>query len=129
MKPNTTVSLPSLDSHPSLRAVAGTAALLSLLAMTAGCVVAVRPAPVGVVYSEPAEVVVDTEPPPPLVETVGIAPGPGFFWIGGYYHWYGNRWGWVAGHYERPPHRGAVWVGPRYAARGGHRIYVRGYWR
>src|SRR5271157_1756925 len=76
-------------------AAAGAAALLSALAITAGCVVAVRPAPVGVVYTEPGEVVVADAPPAPIVEAVRIAPGPGYFWIGGYYHWYGNRWGWV----------------------------------
>jgi hypothetical protein len=110
-------------------AAAGAAALLSVLAVTAGCVVAVRPAPVGVAYAEPGEVYVDAEPPAPIVETVGIAPGPAYFWIGGYYHWYGNRWGWVRGHYELPPRHGAVWVGPRYDVRGGRRVYVRGFWR
>ena len=111
-------------------AAAGAAALLSLLAVTAGCVVAVRPAPAGAVYAaEPGEVYVDAAPPAPIFETVGIAPGPGYFWIGGYYHWYGNRWGWVRGHYERPPRRGAIWVGPRYEFRGGRRVYIRGYWR
>ena len=84
------------------RAAAGAAALPLGLAVTAGCVVAVRPAPVGVVYAEPAEVVVADAPPAPIVEAVGVAPGPGYFWIGGYYHWYGNRWGWVRGHYELP---------------------------
>ena len=110
-------------------AAAGAAALLSALAITAGCVVAVRPAPVGVVYTEPGEVVVADDPPAPIVEAVGIAPGPGYIWIGGYYHWYGNRWGWVRGHFELPPRRGAVWIGPRYDFRGGRRVYVRGYWR
>jgi hypothetical protein len=109
---------------------AGLLALASLLATTSGCVVTVRPVPEPVVYAAPpGEVTVDVAPPAPIVEAVGVAPGPGFFWIGGYYHWYGNRWGWVAGHYERPPHHGAVWVGPRYEFRGGRRVYIRGYWR
>jgi hypothetical protein len=115
---------------PRAARVAAGAALLSMLAMTAGCVVAVRPAPVAVQYSaEPEEVVVAGDPPPPRVETNGLAPGPGFFWIGGYYHWYGNRWGWVRGHYAYPPRRGAAWIGPRYENRGGRRVYIRGYWR
>ena len=114
----------------ALGAAAAAAALLSALAFTAGCVVAVRPAPVGVIYtSPPGEVVVTEAPPAPLVEVVGVAPGPGYFWIGGYYHWYGSRWGWVAGHYALPPRHGAVWVGPRYDYRGGRRVYIRGYWR
>jgi hypothetical protein len=131
MKANTSDNAPAKSTLALRRAVLaglGLAAVVPFMALTSGCVVAVRPAPVAYV-GPPGEVVVDAEPPAPLVETVGIAPGPGFLWIGGYYHWYGNRWGWVAGHYERPPHRGAVWVGPRYEARGGHRVYIRGYWR
>jgi hypothetical protein len=114
---------------------AGAAALVSVLAMTSGCVVAVRPVPAPVVYTQPAyaeppgEVVVDTDPPPPQYEVVGVAPGPGFVWIGGYYHWYGGRWVWYRGHYERPPHPGAIWVGARYEVRAGRRVYIRGFWR
>jgi|CZKI01.1.fsa_nt_gi hypothetical protein len=110
-------------------AAAGAAALLCLLALSAGCVVAVRPAPIGVTYADLGEVVVAEAPPAAIVEAVGVLPGPGYFWIGGYYHWYGNRWGWVRGHYELPPRRGAVWIGPRYESRAGHRVYIRGFWR
>src|ERR1022692_2532867 len=84
-------------------AAAGAAALLCLLALSAGCVVAVRPAPIGVTYADLGEVVVAEAPPAAIVEAVGVLPGPGYFWIGGYYHWYGNRWGWVRGHYGPPP--------------------------
>jgi hypothetical protein len=112
-----------------LKAASGAAVLASLLALNSGCVVAVRPGPAAVVYSQPDEVVVDQDPPAAQYEVVGVSPGPGFLWVGGYYHWYGNRWAWNAGHYERPPHPGAVWVHPRYAYRGSARIYVRGYWR
>jgi hypothetical protein len=108
----------------------------SALGMTSGCVVVSRPPPPPVVYSqppavyaEPAEVVVTQDPPPPVAEVVGIAPGPGYLWIGGYYHWSGARWVWYRGHYERPPHPGAVWVRARYIYRGGARVYVRGFWR
>ncbi|HXN36200.1 MAG TPA: hypothetical protein VN877_08510 [Opitutaceae bacterium] len=119
----------------SARVAAGAAALASVLALTSGCVVAVRPAPAPVVYTQPAyaeppgEVVVDTEPPPPQYEVVPVAPAPGFIWIGGYYHWYGGRWVWYRGHYERPPHAGAAWVGARYEVRAGRRVYIRGFWR
>jgi len=133
MNPNTLEGIPPRTPFHLPRAACaavGAAALISVLAVTAGCVVAVRPAPAGVVYApEPGEVVVDVAPPAPIFETVAIAPGPGYFWIGGYYHLYGNRWGWVRGHYELPPRRGAVWVAPRYDFRGGRRVYVRGFWR
>ena len=85
------------------RATLSALAVASLLALTSGCVVAVRPAPVATVYAEPEEVVVDAPPPAPVYETVGIAPGPGFIWVGGFYHWSGARWVWNRGHYEHPP--------------------------
>jgi hypothetical protein len=105
------------------------AALLPALALTPGCVVAVRPAPAAVIYTEPQEVVVTEMPPAPVAEYIGPAPGPGVIWIGGYYHWSGGRWVWLRGHYEHPPRPGARWIAPRYEVRGGTRVYVRGYWR
>jgi hypothetical protein len=126
-------SIPPISASRPARVAVGAAALVSVLALMSGCVVAVRPAPV--VYTQPVvtepvgEVVVDTDPPPPQYEVVGVAPGPGFIWIGGYYHWLGGRWVWYRGHYEHPPHFGAVWVGPRYEFRAGRRVYIRGFWR
>jgi hypothetical protein len=128
MKPNLLGEIPSHARQTLIRA-AGATALLSMLAFTSGCVVAVRPAPVATVYAEPQEIAVDSEPPPPITEYVGVSPGPGYFWIGGYYHWSGARWVWYRGHYELPPHPGARWFGPRYEFRGGRRVYIRGYWR
>jgi hypothetical protein len=116
----------------AIKAAVGAAALVSVLALMSGCVVAVRPAPV--VYSEPmytqpaGEVVVDSDPPPPQYEVVGVAPGPGFIWVGGYWHWNG-RWVWYGGHYARPPHPGAVWIHARYEWHGGRRVYIAGFWR
>ena len=119
-----------------LRAALLPAALAAACALMTGCVVAVRPygpppppPPSAEVYTEPSEVVVAQEPPAHYTEVVGIAPGPGYFWVGGYWHWYGSRWVWYRGHYARPPHSGAVWIGPRYVNRGGTRVYIRGYWR
>jgi hypothetical protein len=123
MKSNT---LKNDTTLPLLRA----AALASVLILASGCVVAVRPAPV--VYEQPVapgEVVVTEDPPAPIYETVGVAPGPGYLWIGGYYHWSGGGWVWYRGHYARPPHPGAAWVRARYEVRGGRRVYIAGYWR
>jgi cell wall-associated NlpC family hydrolase len=127
MKSNT---LKNDTTLPLLRAAAGAAALASVLILASGCVVAVRPAPV--VYEQPVapgEVVVTEDPPAPIYETVGVAPGPGYLWIGGYYHWSGGGWVWYRGHYARPPHPGAAWVRARYEVRGGRRVYIAGYWR
>ena len=74
------------------------------------------------------EIVVSGAPPAPIVETVTIAPDPVSIWIGGAWIWRGG-WVWAPGHWERPPHRGAVWFAPHYAYRGGRHVWVRGYWR
>src|ERR1051325_1444044 len=73
-------------------------------------------------------VVVAEPPPPPPVETLVVAPGPGYVWIGGEWGWRG-RWVWVGGHGGPPPYPGAVWVVGSWG-RGPHG-YVRahGHWR
>ena len=74
------------------------------------------------------EVVVNDAPPAPIGETMVVAPGPGFVWVGGYWGWGGGRWNWEAGHWARPPHAGARWVAPRYYVRGGRHVWVHGGW-
>ncbi len=57
---------------------------------------------------------VSTPPPEPRVEVMGVAPGPGYLWLTGYWGWAGGRHEWVPGRWEAPrpgyyyePHR---WV-------------------
>lgn len=57
--------------------------------------------------------VVTVAPPPPRREIIGVAPGAGYIWAGGYWGWTGGRHEWVAGHWEAP-HRGAHWVPQRW---------------
>ena len=52
-------------------------------------------------------------PPAPPADTMVVAPGPGYVWIGGEWVWNGG-WVWVGGHWAYPPHPRAIWV--------------RGYW-
>jgi hypothetical protein len=100
--------------------------LVAALGFTSGCIVE-RPA--RVYYAEPAPVVVTKAPPAPLYEALPVAPGPDYVWIGGHWHWNGGRWVWHRGYYSRPPHRGAVWVAPRYEARTEGSVFIGGYWR
>jgi len=67
-------------------------------------------------------------PPPPPVETVVIAPGPGYVWIDGEWIWNGG-WFWISGHWGMPPYSHAVWVrgGWERGPRGWHGS--RGHWR
>jgi hypothetical protein len=76
-----------------------------------------------------AEVVVKIGPPAPIVETRGVAPGPGYVWIGGYHRWDGSAYAWVPGKWEQPPRPGARWVAHRWVRRHGGYVFVEGRWR
>ncbi len=79
--------------------------------------------------SQPAATVVQAPPPPAPVETVVVAPGPGYVWIGGEWAWGGAGWFWVAGHWAYPPYPNAVWISGRRWHDGYGWHYHRGYWR
>lgn len=78
--------------------------------------------------SDAREVVVAEPPPPPRVEVIGVAPGPGFFWVPGHWRWGPQRYVWVAGHWA--PHRpGHYWVAPHWNRVGVSFHFRGGYWR
>jgi hypothetical protein len=80
----------------------------------------------GPVYYGPAPVAVYAPPPPPVYSYYRpVAPGPNYYWVGGYWYPSGPRYAWRAGYWARRPYAGAYWVGPRYS-RG---RYYGGYWR
>jgi hypothetical protein len=71
-------------------------------------------------------------PPPPapyVVGAVGVAPGPGYVWVDGYWNLSGNRWAWVNGRWAVPPRPRAVWVADRWERHGSGWRYHRGHWR
>jgi hypothetical protein len=69
-------------------------------------------------------------PPPPVAYgVVGVAPGPGFVWINGYYNWSGGRYAWMPGRWVRPPHPGAVWREPEWRHEGKGWRFHEGHWR
>jgi hypothetical protein len=43
-------------------------------------------------------------PPAPLPETIVVAPGPDYVWVGGAWFWLGGRWVWNRGYWHRPAH-------------------------
>jgi len=51
-------------------------------------------------------------------------PGPGYFWVDGYWNFNRGRYAWVAGYWMLPPYAGGYWVRPRYV--GGR--FFRGFW-
>ena len=77
----------------------------------------------GYVYYAPA-------PPPPVrAEVFGVAPGPGFVWINGYWGYRGGGYAWTPGRWERPPHRSARWEEGRWERHGNRWGYREGHWR
>jgi WXXGXW repeat (2 copies) len=68
-------------------------ALAASTSLMSACIVV----PAGRRYEEEA---IAVAPPAPQVEVVGVAPGPGYFWIGGYWGWVGGRHVWVGGRWE-----------------------------
>jgi WXXGXW repeat (2 copies) len=85
---------------------------------------------IGAVLAVAQTVVIRRAPPPPVrVTVVGVAPAPGYVWIGGYQRWTGSGYVWVAGKWVRPPRAGVVWVQPRYAHSGSTWVFHKGYWR
>jgi len=63
-------------------------------------------------------------PPPRVIRVTPVAPGPGFFWVAGYWYPVGNHYKWHDGYWTRPPYPGAVWVVPHH---DGERFF-EGYW-
>src|ERR1700752_3798971 len=66
-------------------------------------------------------------PPPVRYEVVGVAPAPGYFWIGGAWFWEGGRYAWQPGRWERE-RPGYRWA-PHQWVRGGNGWHMRpGHW-
>jgi hypothetical protein len=68
-------------------------ATLTLSAALSGCIVT----PVGY-----GAVVAEAPPVAPYEAVVGVAPGPGYFWMGGGYGWVGGRYVWESGRWAAP---------------------------
>ena len=96
------------------------AAALASLSLSA-CVVV--PARGGYAAGE----VVMVAPPAPQVEVVGVAPAPGYLWLGGYWSWVGGRHVWVGGHWEAP-RPGYHWVAHQWHQEGGGWRLAPGHW-
>lgn len=76
-----------------------------------------------------AQVVVRIGPPAPLVERRPPPPERGYVWIAGYHNWDGNRYVWVPGRWDRPPHPGARWEAHHWVHRHDGWVLMEGHWR
>ncbi|HYB53544.1 MAG TPA: hypothetical protein VEG84_06740 [Thermoanaerobaculia bacterium] len=80
--------------------------------------------------SAATRVYVAVAPPPLVVETVPVAPGPNHVWIAGYHRWDGHAYVWVKGHYVVAPRPHAAWVAGHWVHHASHGWYwVDGHWR
>ncbi|MBI3414829.1 MAG: hypothetical protein HY043_05825 [Verrucomicrobia bacterium] len=78
--------------------------------------------------AQTSQTAVAAAPPPAPVETVVIAPPPGYVWVGGEWIWNGG-WVWMAGHWIVPPYPHAIWIqGGWHRSPHGYRR-VPGHWR
>ena len=97
----------------------------SLLAAGFAAIVSASPAALGA-----PRVYISLPPPPLVVETRPVAPGPHHVWVEGYHRWDGHAYVWVPGAYAIPPHHYTVWVPGHYAHHHTHGYYwVAGHWR
>ena len=74
------------------------------------------------------EMVVQTAPPPDIVEVRPAAPFGGAVWIGGYWHWNGTRHTWVGGHWSAP-RAGYRWESARWERTPRGWVHRPGGWR
>ncbi len=66
-------------------------------------------------------------PPPPREEIIGVAPTPGYIWIGGYWNWVGGRYEWVPGHWAGG-RQGYHWVAHQWVRQGDGWRMRPGHW-
>ena len=76
-----------------------------------------------------AQIVVRIGPQAPIVERRPPAPERGFVWVDGYHRWDGERYVWVPGRWDRPPHHGAHWVAHHWVHHHDGWVLVEGHWR
>jgi len=76
-----------------------------------------------------ARVYVAVAPPPLVVETVPVAPGPNYVWLPGFHRWDGHAYLWVKGHYVIAPRPHAVWITGHWVHHHRGWYWVDGRWK
>ncbi|MEI8125629.1 MAG: hypothetical protein WCG42_07745 [Parachlamydiaceae bacterium] len=77
-----------------------------------------------------APIVVNQEPPAPIVEEIGVAPGPDYVCVPGSWEW-NDRWVWKKHVWVARPHPYAVWEPAHWHWSHHHNGYIfePGHWR
>ena len=68
-------------------------------------------------------------PPPIVVETRPVAPGPRHIWRGGYHRWDGSRYVWDPGSWVVAPRGRRAWVSGHWSRHRRGWYWVPGHWR
>jgi hypothetical protein len=68
-------------------------------------------------------------PPAPRYGVIGVAPGPGYAWVDGYWGCRGNRYAWIEGRWDRPPLGYRTWARGEWFREGRGWRFREGYWR
>lgn len=63
-------------------------------------------------------------PAPRIVRVQPVSPGPGYFFIQGYWYPVSGHYKWHDGYWSRPPYEGAHWVAPEHNGQ----VYLAGHW-
>lgn len=71
---------------------------------------------------------VDVAPPAPMLETIGVAPNPAYFWVSGVWVWRGGRHVWNPGYWQAP-RTGYYWEPHRWEHRSRSWHFNPGGWR
>jgi hypothetical protein len=77
----------------------------------------------------PGAVFVRVGPPAYRAEVVGVAPGPGYAWVAGYWGWGRAAYYWIPGRWVARPYARARWEPGRWRHRGQGWYWVPGRWR
>ena len=103
--------------------------VLSAAVVFSGCTFGLRARPTVWAYTPPASgtVVYQAPPAPRYVGAQGYAPGAGYTWIDGYWHWDGYQWVWVDGQWSAP-RPGYSWRQPTWVRSGRGWVYGGGGW-
>lgn len=103
------------------RTLAGVGVASALLG-SAACVV-------GETHPPDRYVVVSGPPPAPIEEQRPAPPGRAVIWVAGYWHWAGDRYAWIPGHWDQPPAGARGWHAPHYSFVDGSYRYEPGTWK
>src|ERR1700730_14496783 len=78
--------------------------------------------------SHATSIFVSIGPPVAPVYVRPLLPGPGYYWVEGYWAWGDDGYYWVPGYWTLPPYAGAIWQPGIWGYGGGGWGWTAGFW-